>query len=190
MNQFPKLSRAKGFTLIELMVAVGIVGILMSIGIPAYNRMTLKSKQSEAKGALAALYANQRQFYSQYQSYHMDMLAIGYNGRDLNLYGVWNCVSDVWGGTVHGYKGRMTTPAVTSVTGPLWGLGPFYPSWTFAAGYTCNAGPPVAWGICSAMGNNPQTLGLAAIGQLRPGAIMDVWVMNERKTLSNCSNGL
>ena len=45
---------SQGFTLIELMIVVAIVGILAAIAIPAYQDYTVRSKISEAMTALAA----------------------------------------------------------------------------------------------------------------------------------------
>lgn len=40
-------NRARGFTLIELMVSVTIVGVLSSVAIPSYQNMTLRTRKSE-----------------------------------------------------------------------------------------------------------------------------------------------
>lgn len=47
--------RASGFTLLEVMIAVGIVGILASIAIPGFGNLQLRSKQAERRVIIRAL---------------------------------------------------------------------------------------------------------------------------------------
>ncbi len=50
-----KVKNKKGFTLIELMIVVAIVGILAAIAIPAYLDYTVKAKLSEVTAAMDML---------------------------------------------------------------------------------------------------------------------------------------
>lgn len=50
-----KRSLQQGVTLIELMVTVGIIGILAAIAVPSYHDSVLKSRRADAKGVLLGL---------------------------------------------------------------------------------------------------------------------------------------
>lgn len=53
-----KVKNQKGFTLIELMIVVAIVGILAAIAIPNFLNYQAKSQQAEAKANLGAIFTN------------------------------------------------------------------------------------------------------------------------------------
>lgn len=59
----------KGFTLIELMIAVAIIGILAAIALPAYRDSQLRGARAEGKSALLEVASIQERFYSANNSY-------------------------------------------------------------------------------------------------------------------------
>ena len=57
------LSKKGGFTLIELMIVVAIIGILSAIAIPAFINYVKRSKTSEAGGNLKTMYQGAASLY-------------------------------------------------------------------------------------------------------------------------------
>jgi type IV pilus assembly protein PilA len=72
-------SNEDGFTLVELMVVVAIIGVLSAIAVPNFKKYQAKSKTSEAKLQLSAAYTAQQSFYSDYDTYHVCLKYMGYN---------------------------------------------------------------------------------------------------------------
>ncbi len=71
-------SSARGFTLIEIMIAVAIVGILLAVAFPAYNQSVRKSRRSDAKAALLDLAQREERYQSTTNQYTDSAPQLGY----------------------------------------------------------------------------------------------------------------
>lgn len=75
----------KGFSLVELMVVVAIIGLLATIGIPQYARFQGKSRTVEARANLAALYVAEKAFSVEWEGFTVDLKSIGFSGTGRDL---------------------------------------------------------------------------------------------------------
>jgi prepilin-type N-terminal cleavage/methylation domain-containing protein len=68
MRNSPRSSR-RGFTLIELMIVVVIIGILAAIAIPKFTAVSRDAKESEAPGVLKQIYTLETRYYQKSDAY-------------------------------------------------------------------------------------------------------------------------
>ena len=156
-----------GFTLIELMIVVGIIGILVAIAAPNFSRYQSKARQSEAKLALAAIYGGEKSFYSEYASYAGSMDAIGYapEGQRRFYSTGWTAAHT---GPITAYNGVLTTANWLNANN------------TFVCTVTGAAN------LGTAMSTDAQTFIAGAQGCIRNGqAEMDTWNIDENKIVNN-----
>lgn len=61
--------RQRGFSLVELMIAVAVVGILAAVALPAYNDQVRKSRRAAAQAFLMNVAAKQQQYLIDARAY-------------------------------------------------------------------------------------------------------------------------
>jgi type IV pilus assembly protein PilE len=64
--------KSKGFTLIEIMIVVAILGILAALAIPLYSGYTNRAKRVEAEEQLMALAAIEEDYFNSFRKYVND----------------------------------------------------------------------------------------------------------------------
>lgn len=69
----------QGFTLIELMITVAIVGILAAIAYPSYTAQVQKSRRADAQVALQEIAQRQEAYFLRNRSYAKDVTQLGYS---------------------------------------------------------------------------------------------------------------
>ncbi len=80
MNPLPNRPRRAfaGFTLMELLAALAVVGVLAGIAIPTYTQQIQKTRRSDAKNALLDLAAREERYYATNNVYTATASALGY----------------------------------------------------------------------------------------------------------------
>jgi len=79
------MNNVKGFTLVELMIVVAIIGIVGAIALPSYNKFTLRSHRADdGKVHMAKIIDRQERFYLQSNIYTTDFSAAGLNISQLS----------------------------------------------------------------------------------------------------------
>jgi type IV pilus assembly protein PilE len=86
--------RQHGFTLIELMIVVTIIGLLAAVAVPAYQDYVRKGNRAVAKTKLMELAARQEQYFSDNKVYAADLTLLGVaaNPMSVDARGSWVAV--------------------------------------------------------------------------------------------------
>ncbi len=166
-----------GFTLVELMVVVAIIGILATVAVPNFKRYQAKAKTSEAKLILASVYSAETAFMGEWDTYSTCLASMGIS-RPARGYYVFGFTTDNTG-----------TNLVASQNGAVCADGghQISPTLTVAVGGASAVAGDIKLAIVA---TNGDTFSAGAAGKISSdNTTRDLWLINENKILKNQTPG-
>lgn len=115
----PARRNAKGFSLIELMIAVAVVVILTAVAIPTYKSYILQSHRAAAKTALLDMASREEKYYATNNNYDNTLTALGYtsvSGTPASIQVPNNSSEDYYSVSASVTAATGTTPATFTLT--------------------------------------------------------------------------
>lgn len=178
MKKFLKSS--EGFTLVELMVVVAIIGILSAVAIPNFKKYQAKSKQSEAKIALAALYTAEVGANADFDTYATCLTEIGYETPPKGYYIVGFAADEATSRGIITGKGAPCTATSFAIAPPA------------AEHMRANSAQALPTAAALAADDTPPTsTGFVAVaaGNISTAVAFDIWSMDQAKNLDLKTQG-
>ncbi len=160
-----RLNKQGGFTLIELMLVVAIIGILASVAVPSYMSYLATTRQAEAKGSLGGVFINEQAYYVEFDTYS-SFSAIGFG----------------LGGTAKYYDFTVTAPSGNSWPPNAW----------IGKDGTPGNGPP--GGVTLHLNKTPfasrTSFYCIAAGAISGNNVYDVWHIDQTSQVKNDWDGV
>jgi type IV pilus assembly protein PilE len=93
------MRKQHGFTLVELMVTVAIIGVISAIAFPSYNSYMKKSRRADAKVGLSKVADKQERYYLQQNTYATSTALLGLANPVVSDEGYYNITVNAGAGT-------------------------------------------------------------------------------------------
>jgi prepilin-type N-terminal cleavage/methylation domain-containing protein len=164
---------SKGFSLVEIMIVLAIVGILSFVAIPYYNQRLNKSKQGEAIANLETLYSSEKSFYFENALYDPRLDAVGFKPEGSLTYRIGFSADSAAAPPGLGTAGCINTGSVACPVAAV--------TWIESTRASGTSGLSL-----TAIVDSPTPLGFTAEGRARLTTADDVWVItHDNKTPQN-----
>lgn len=190
-----------GFTLVELLIVVTIIGTLATVAVPTFRRMIQKARQAEAKYHLGHIYRLEMAFFAEYAAFGDNLSAMGAEVEELDTPSARYVSGFYLASPSCEDHSKAFRPTVLTGAGlKLNSLWPTYLNEGLSAigDATRYRDDPGAWCAVGSLPDGGTTFTATSSGVIAPGINymsnkseeVDQWSIDENRNLRNLVNGI
>ena len=174
--------KKEGFSLIELMIVVAIIGVLVAVAVPNFQVFLARAKQTEAKTNLGSVYTSQRSFHAEWNIYSSGFGIIGFSPEGNLKYRIYTGAGTNTGvvPTSHPRNGATLSAGEKADTTLLYCVPAISASCTEDGAYVAAAAASEVPGLPDAT-----NFIATATSNLDGDAPIDTWQINQLKAITN-----